>query len=260
MRRAEGADLPARRAGPPRTATSSPPWAATARSTPSPAALAGTPTPLLVLPAGTLNHFAKDLGVPLDPAEAALLVRDGVRRSVDVAEVNGRVFVNNSVDRRLSARRRAARAAAGRGRRRQVDGHDARGAAHVPALSRRVHVRIASDDGEIALETPFVFVGNNVYGGEGVEPGERERLDAGLLGVLTTEATTRREALRAWRCWRRSAASTRPAACGSGETAELTVETAAALAARLPRRRGRAAGDAARLPLAPGRAGRARTG
>ncbi|MDP9258013.1 MAG: diacylglycerol kinase family lipid kinase, partial [Actinomycetota bacterium] len=60
------------------------------------AALAGTSTPMLVLPAGTLNHFARDLGVPLDPAEAALLVRDGARRQVDVAEVNGRVFVNNS--------------------------------------------------------------------------------------------------------------------------------------------------------------------
>ncbi len=59
-------------------------------------ALAGTPTPLLVLPAGTLNHFARDLGLPLDPAEAALLVRDGVRREVDVGEVNGHVFVNNS--------------------------------------------------------------------------------------------------------------------------------------------------------------------
>ena len=51
---------------------------------------------MLVLPAGTLNHFARDLGVPLGPTEAALLVRDGARRQVDVAEVNGRVFVNNS--------------------------------------------------------------------------------------------------------------------------------------------------------------------
>jgi diacylglycerol kinase family enzyme len=36
------------------------------------AALAGSSTPLLVLPAGTLNHFARDLGLPLDPAAAAL--------------------------------------------------------------------------------------------------------------------------------------------------------------------------------------------
>ena len=31
-----------------------------------------------------------------------------------------------------------------------------------------LHVRIAGDDGEVALETPFVFVGNNPYGGDGV--------------------------------------------------------------------------------------------
>ncbi len=59
--------------------------------------LAGTGVPLGVLPLGTLNHFAKDLGMPADPAAAAALIARSAPRAVDVGEVNGRVFVNNSV-------------------------------------------------------------------------------------------------------------------------------------------------------------------
>lgn len=158
-------------------------------------ALAGTPTPLLVLPAGTLNHFARDLGLPLDPAEAALLVRDGVRREVDVGEVNGHVFVNNSsigaYPLTVALRERL---------------QDERGGGKWTAMTRAalrtfhryptVRVRLASDDGEVSLETPFVFVGNNVYADRGLGAPQRERLDAGCLGVLTVRATTRREGLR----------------------------------------------------------------
>jgi diacylglycerol kinase family enzyme len=188
-------------------------------------ALAGSSTPLLVLPAGTLNHFAKDLGMPLDPVEAARLVRDGTRRNVDVAEVNGRVFVNTSsigvYPLAVALRERL-----------QGDGAGgkwtamARAALHTFRRFPTVHVRIAADVGELDLETPFVFVGNNVYGGEGVRPSERARLDAGVLGVLTAEATTRREALRAVV----HAAFGRLDAGGvwSGETSELRVETGAA--------------------------------
>jgi diacylglycerol kinase family enzyme len=188
-------------------------------------ALAGTSTPLLVLPAGTLNHFAKDLGVPLDAAGAARLVRDGTRRNVDVAEVNGRVFVNNSsigvYPLAVALRERLQGGGAG-GKWAAMSRAALRTFRRFPTL----HVRIAADDGEMALETPFVFVGNNVYGGEGVRASERARLDAGVLGVLTAEATTRREAVRAVV----HAALGRLDAGGvwSGETSALTVETGAA--------------------------------
>ncbi|MEA3203922.1 MAG: hypothetical protein QOI63_1602, partial [Thermoplasmata archaeon] len=59
-------------------------------------AVAGTSAHLGILPLGTLNHFAKDAGVPLALADAARVVATGTGRRVDVAEVNGRVFVNNS--------------------------------------------------------------------------------------------------------------------------------------------------------------------
>lgn len=58
--------------------------------------LAGGDLPLGVLPVGTRNHFARDLGLPLDLAAAVRVIAAGRVRRVDVGEVNGRVFVNNS--------------------------------------------------------------------------------------------------------------------------------------------------------------------
>ena len=43
-----------------------------------------------------LNHFAKDLGLPLELNDAATVITTGEQRAIDVAEVNGRVFINNS--------------------------------------------------------------------------------------------------------------------------------------------------------------------
>jgi len=58
--------------------------------------LAGTKTRLGILPLGTLNHFSRDLRIPLKIEEAAALIGSGSVREVDVAEVNGRTFINNS--------------------------------------------------------------------------------------------------------------------------------------------------------------------
>jgi len=49
-----------------------------------------------VLPLGTLNHFAKDLRIPIDFEEAAQNLVSGSTVKVDVGEVNGRIFLNNS--------------------------------------------------------------------------------------------------------------------------------------------------------------------
>ena len=69
---------------------------ATATIAAAASALIGTDTKLGVLPLGTLNHFARDLGVPTDVAEAAKLIASGKERRVDVAELNDRIFINNS--------------------------------------------------------------------------------------------------------------------------------------------------------------------
>ena len=49
-----------------------------------------------MLPLGTLNHFAKDLGLPLNTDVAAGVIAAGHLRAVDLAEVNGHTFINNS--------------------------------------------------------------------------------------------------------------------------------------------------------------------
>lgn len=59
-------------------------------------ALLGGDVPLGVLPFGTFNHFAKDLGVPLDLDRAAQTIATGRVARVDVGEVNGHTFINNA--------------------------------------------------------------------------------------------------------------------------------------------------------------------
>lgn len=58
--------------------------------------LLGTGKRLGVLPLGTFNYFARDVGVPADLKEAFRTCFEGETRSVTVGEVNGRVFLNNA--------------------------------------------------------------------------------------------------------------------------------------------------------------------
>ena len=60
------------------------------------AALLGSHKPLGILPFGSLNHFAKDVGIPLDLDQAVGTIERGYVTEVDVGEVNGRIFLNNS--------------------------------------------------------------------------------------------------------------------------------------------------------------------
>jgi diacylglycerol kinase family enzyme len=58
--------------------------------------LVGTPVALAVLPGGTLNHFARDHGIPSDTDEALALAGEGEVGTVDVGYVNDRLFINTS--------------------------------------------------------------------------------------------------------------------------------------------------------------------
>ena len=156
--------------------------------------LADTETVLGVLPLGTLNHFAKDLGVPLDVTEAVRVIAAGQTGSVDVGEVNGRVFINNSslglypslVYQREKRRQR--------GRSKWVA--FALAVARVWKLFRRVRVLVRSEHGARIFRTLFVFIGNNAYQLEGVRIGARKRLDEGHLHVAMAPGMTRGEVLR----------------------------------------------------------------
>ena len=58
--------------------------------------LSKTGIELAVLPAGTLNHLAKHLGLPSDLREAAIVAREGITRTLDAGRVNNSLFLNTS--------------------------------------------------------------------------------------------------------------------------------------------------------------------
>jgi len=143
-------------------------------------ALVGSDVPLGVLPLGTLNHFAKALGVPLSPEEAIRNVFEGERRAVDVGEVNGHIFLNNSSIGLYPSIVLAREASEKRGSRKWP----AFIAATVQNIRRHrlMHVVLVTDAGrQFARATPFLFIGNNKYETSGPTLGSRTRLDGGRL-------------------------------------------------------------------------------
>ena len=154
-------------------------------------ALAGTDTALGILPLGTLNHLARDLGISFDLGEAAAIIAVGHRARIDVAELNGRVFVNNSAiglypvmvaDRedqqeRLGRSKRAAMLVAG-----------------LRTLVRFHHYRLSltvNEGAAATLDTPLLFVGNNLYRLTMPRAGCRDRLDDGRLSVVVAKKSGR---------------------------------------------------------------------
>lgn len=139
--------------------------------------------PFGVLPLGTLNHFARDLGLPLTVDEAVAVIAAQRLRAVDVGEVNGAVFLNNAsiglypqlVAEREHEQHRFARSKwsalvhAGWRVLRRPDAYE---------------VVLELDGREERRRTPSVFVGNNPYVLEGTHMGHRERLDGGTFGVV----------------------------------------------------------------------------
>jgi diacylglycerol kinase family enzyme len=152
--------------------------------------LVDRPTALGVLPLGTLNHFAHDLGVPADWREAIKALARGQRRAVDVGEVNGRIFVNNcSVGSYPEAVRN-------RDLLRRTRGAGKWAAMLIASLAvfrrlRRLRLRIQTPETTLTLRTPFVFVGNNAYSGHVFGRSLRPRLDEGRLWLYTTRAHRR---------------------------------------------------------------------
>jgi diacylglycerol kinase family enzyme len=163
--------------------------------------LAGTSVPLGIVPLGTRNHFAKDLGLRLDVEGAAETIASGQARMVDLGEVNGEIFINNSsigIYPYLIIER---------DRRRTRDGL-AKWMAMVPAFLRmlrhfpRRRLRISAEDFARPYRTPCLFVGNNEYGMELFTFGRRQRLDAGRLWFYVVKPRTPLAFF--WMVWRMS--------------------------------------------------------
>ena len=144
--------------------------------------LAGTDVPLGVLPLGTLNHFAKDLGMPLEVERACAAIAAGRTRRVDVAEVNGRVFVNNSavgLYPYMVIDRERRQDHSGLGKWPAMTLAFLRAVRHFP----RRRLRVCVEGWTRPYRTPCLFVGNNAYDMSLLSM-RRQRLDAGKLWLF----------------------------------------------------------------------------
>ena len=134
-----------------------------------------------VLPLGTLNNFSKDLGIPQTLSGAVQTIANGVVKVIDLAEVNGRTFINNSsiglypkiVLRRVEQQR------LGRGKWNAAFW----AALQLFRLSPFLKVRIEINGKTFLRKTPFVFVGNNEYDMDLYNIGRRLSLVEGELSV-----------------------------------------------------------------------------
>jgi diacylglycerol kinase family enzyme len=141
--------------------------------------------PYVCVPAGTRNHFALDLGVDRDDVVGALdAFTDGRERVVDLAEVNGRVFVNNVS---LGVYAEAV----------QREGYrDAKLrtiAETMPTVlgadGDALDLRFTGADGHEIKTSAVVLVSNDPYRlGRAIASGTRPRLDAGVLGITVLGA------------------------------------------------------------------------
>lgn len=154
------------------------------------AALAGSDITLGVLPFGTLNHFAKDLGIPLDvEASVENIVQENVI-AVDVGEVNGRVFINNSslgLYPDIVRDRERQQTRLGRGKWRSALWASLAVLRRFPFLTVRIDVESTRRD----FVTPIVFIGNNEYQMEGFDIGARESLERGVLSIYVVKRQSR---------------------------------------------------------------------
>jgi diacylglycerol kinase family enzyme len=152
--------------------------------------LADGERPLGILPLGTLNHLARDAGIPTGIEDAAAVIAAGHVRKIDVAEVNGRVFVNNSsvgLYPDMVRLREAQQERMGRGKRMAML------SASLASLRsfRRHRLWISAEGLEAPVKTPLLFVGNNRYQVNLFGLGQREALDRGELCLYAIRARSR---------------------------------------------------------------------
>jgi diacylglycerol kinase family enzyme len=146
--------------------------------------------PFLVISAGTRNHFALDLGLDReDPAQCLDALRGGVEARVDLGDVNGRPFVNNTS---FGAYAEIVENPAYR--------DDKRGTTldTLPDLlrgNRGAHL-VAEVGGLLVEEPQALLVSNNAYQASDLAGmGRRARLDRGVLGVIALRVGTGRQAV-----------------------------------------------------------------
>lgn len=146
--------------------------------------------PLGILPAGTFNYVARNLGLPADISEAAEVIASGEPEPVTVGEINGRLFLNNAgfglyshiIEEREFAKRRF-------GRRRIVAFLSG-----MKCLTERhplYHIHLSADGSEKTLKTTTMFFGINALQLENYNLEAARFVEQGKLAVLSLRLDSR---------------------------------------------------------------------
>lgn len=136
-----------------------------------------------ILPLGTRNHLARELGIPLDLPGAVAAIASGIRRRIDVAWAGEQMFLNNAS---IGLYPEMVRVRDDTQRRHKVAKWLAAISASAKTLRRARHhrLRLKSAGRDREIITPMLFVGNNHYEIEEGHPGKRSGLDDGLLSIF----------------------------------------------------------------------------
>lgn len=153
--------------------------------------------PFICVPAGTRNHFAADLGVDRrDPVGALDAFSDGIERRIDMAEVNGRLFLNNVS---LGIYGAAVRKQAYRDAKVRTLVETAQQVLGPSAQAPRL--RLVDDEGREHDHLAIVIVSNNPYAlDRPPRRGARPALNSGQLGIVILDLPSEspRPPGRAW--------------------------------------------------------------
>ncbi|MEO7358987.1 MAG: diacylglycerol kinase family protein, partial [Gemmatimonadaceae bacterium] len=151
--------------------------------------LMGTTATLGVIPLGTLNHFAKDVGIPIEMEAALANLRDGTIASVDVGAVSDRIFINNSglglyPDMVFNREQR------------QKEGWAKWPSVFVESVRafrryRLLRLAVQVDGRTLERRTPAVFIGNNDYSLDETIASNRASLVGGKLCLYIPHPVSR---------------------------------------------------------------------
>jgi YegS/Rv2252/BmrU family lipid kinase len=149
--------------------------------------LQGSSCKLGIIPAGTLNHFAKALRVPASATRAVANIMTGEYAQMTLSTVNDRAFINNSS---IGFYPQSLRVRDQYGK--HIGKWPAAALGVIKTILRPHHYRVqlVIDGKQQTIRTPFVFIGNNPYKRTPPDFGERATLTSGQLGVYVVKATS----------------------------------------------------------------------
>lgn len=143
-----------------------------------------------IIPRGTLNHFARALEIPIDMEQAVETIVAGYSKSIDVGQVNGSIFLNNSSVGLYPAIVRMRENLQNSGLSKWPAAFWA--AIRIISRFRRLLLELVLPTGEASRHnTSMLFVGNNAYEMSFPTLGARPTLENGRIWIMMPKSATR---------------------------------------------------------------------